>query len=132
VVQSRYLRKRYTNYDSCNCEYQIWYDHYCVLKSYSSYNFVPLDPDEQENTTLTFAFGVVANCCMPFGSCDAPAIESLAKDYKLNACRRQPFVTFSSVLSLDMVLFVFVFVFVVFFRTCALYSSLGERSPTLH
>jgi hypothetical protein len=69
--------------------------HYCVLDGYSSYNHFPLDLDEQENATLTITFGVFAYYCMPFGSCTAPVVESLAKDYKLSPCGRQPFVTFS-------------------------------------
>ncbi|XP_059428547.1 uncharacterized protein LOC132162318 [Corylus avellana] len=60
--------------------------YYCVLNGYSSYNQVPLDPDEQENTTLTIPFGVFAYYRMSFGSCNALAVESLAEDCKLSAC----------------------------------------------
>jgi hypothetical protein len=41
---------------------------------------------------------------MSFGSRNAPAMESLAEDYKLNACGRQPFLTLSLLLSFDLVL----------------------------
>ena len=67
------------------------------------------------------------------GSCNAPAMKSLAEDYKLSAWGKQPFITFSFCCHLIwFISFAFVFVFVVFFRTCAFYSSLGERSPMLH
>jgi hypothetical protein len=74
--------------------------------SYSSYNHVPLGPDKEENTTLTFAFGVFAYYHMSFGSCNAPIVKSLAEDYKFSACGRQPFITLSFLLSFDLVLFV--------------------------
>ena len=35
-----------------------------------------------------------------------PAMESLAEDYKLSACGRQPFVNFSFLLLVDLVLLV--------------------------
>ena len=65
-------------------------------------------------------------------------MESLIEDYKLSACGRQPFVTFSFLLSFDLVLFCFVlFCFVLcFFRKHVCYSSLGELlsyvTPDLH
>jgi hypothetical protein len=68
-----------------------------VFDGYSSYNHVTLDPSKQENTTLTSAFGVFAGCHMPSESCNTPAIESLAEDYKLSAYGRQPIVPFSFV-----------------------------------
>jgi hypothetical protein len=74
--------------------------------SYYSYNHVPLGPDKQENTTLTFAFGVFAYYHMSFGSCNAPIVKSLAEDCKLSACGRQPFITLSFLLSFDLVFFV--------------------------
>jgi hypothetical protein len=66
------------------------YPYYCVLDGYSSYSHIPLDPNKQENATLTFAFGAFAYCHMPFESCNTPVVENLAKYYKLRACERQP------------------------------------------
>ena len=34
--------------------------YYCVLDGYSNYSHIPLDPNKQENTTLTFSFGAHA------------------------------------------------------------------------
>jgi hypothetical protein len=102
--------------------------YYCVLDGYSSYHDVPLDPDKQKTTILTFAFGVVAYCRMPFGSCNALTVESMAKDCKLSTCGRQSFVTFSFLLSVDLVLLVFIIIIIiifVFFKTCVCHSSLG-------
>jgi hypothetical protein len=105
------------------------YSYYSVFDGYSSYNHVTLDPGKQENTTLTYAFGVFACCQMPSGSCNAPAINSLAEDCKLNACGRQPIATFSFCYHLIWFSY-FVFVVIVFFRKSVYRSSLGERSPT--
>jgi hypothetical protein len=69
--------------------------YYCVLDGYSNYHHVPLDPDKQKTTILTFAFGVVAYSRMPFGSRNAPTVESMAKDYKLSTSGRQSSITFS-------------------------------------
>ena len=71
------------------------YSYYCVFDGYSSYNHVTLDPGKQENTTLTSVFGAFAYYHMPSGSCSALTIKSLVEDYKLSACGRQHFVTFS-------------------------------------
>jgi hypothetical protein len=109
----------------------VGYPYFCVLGNYSSYNHYPLDPGKQENTTLTSAFGVLACCHMPSGSCNAPAINSLAEDCKLSASKRQPIATFS--FSCHLIWFsYFVFVVIVFFRKSVYRSSLGERSPMLH
>jgi hypothetical protein len=71
------------------------HSYYCVFDGYSSYSHVTLDPSKQENTTLTSILGAFAYCRMPSRSCNAPAMESLAKDCKLSVCRRQPLLTFS-------------------------------------
>ena len=71
------------------------YSYYCVFDGYSSYNHVTLDPSKQENTTLTSVLGALAYYHMSSRSCNAPTIKSLAEDYKLSTCGRQPFVTFS-------------------------------------
>jgi hypothetical protein len=107
------------------------YSYYCVFDGYSSYNHVTLDPGKQENTTLTSAFGVFAGCHTPSESCNTPAIESLAEDYKLSAYGRQPIVPFSFCCHLIWLSY-FVFVVIVFFRKSVYRSSLGECSPTLH
>jgi hypothetical protein len=84
----------------------VGHPYYYVLNDNSSYNHVPLDADKHENTTLTSAFGAFAYCCMPFGSCSSPIMESLAEDCKLSTCGRQPLVTFSFLLLVDLVLLV--------------------------
>ena len=91
-----------------------------MLDDYSSYNHVPLDHDKQENNSLTSAFGEFAYHHMLFGSCNAPALESLAEDNKLSACRRQPFITLSLLLSFDLVLLVFFFCFCCVFQDMCL------------
>jgi hypothetical protein len=109
----------------------VGYSYYCVFDGYSSYNHVTLDPDKQENTTLTSAFGVFACCHMPSGSCNTPAIESLAEDYKLSAYGRQPIVPFSFCCHLIWCSY-FVFVVIVFFRKSVYRSSLGKHFLALH
>ena len=46
---------------------------YYFLDGYSSYNQIAIAPEDQEKTTFTCPFGTFAYCCMPFGSCNAPA-----------------------------------------------------------
>jgi hypothetical protein len=65
------------------------------------------------------------------GSCNTPTIESLAKDYKLSACGRQPIVSFSFCCHLIWCSY-FVFVVIVFFKEFVYCSSLGECFPALH
>ena len=107
------------------------YSYHYVFDGYSSYNHVILDPDKQENTTLTSVLGAFAYYHMSSGSCNAPIIQSLTKDCKLSAWGRQPFVTFSFCCHLIWFSY-FVFVVLVFFMKSTYSSSLGERSPTLH
>ena len=108
------------------------YSYYCVFDGYSSYNHVTLDPGKQENTTLTSAFGAFAYYHMSSGSCNALIVKSLAEDYKLSTCGRQPIVTFSFFCCHLIWFSYFVFVVIVFFRKSTYNSSLGERSRTLH
>ena len=72
---------------------------------------------------------------MPFGSCNSPAVERLAEDYKLRACGRQPFVTFSFLLSFDLVLLV-LFCFCCVFQDISLLFKFGKAfsyvTPNLH
>ena len=49
------------------------HDYYCFLDGYSSYNQIPLDPEEQKKTTFTCLFGMFAYRRMPFGLCNTPA-----------------------------------------------------------
>jgi hypothetical protein len=46
-------------------------------------------------TLLTLKFDVFAYCHRSSGSCNTPAVDSLAEDCKLSACGRQPVVPFS-------------------------------------
>jgi hypothetical protein len=94
------------------------YSYYCVSDGYSCYNHVTLDPGKQENTTLTSAFGVFAGCHMPSESCNTPAIESLAEDYKLSAYGRQPIVPFSFCCHFDLVFLFCLCCYCVFQEIC--------------
>jgi hypothetical protein len=49
------------------------HEYYCFLDGYSRYNQVPVDPEDQENTTFTCPLGTFAYRRMPFGLCNAPA-----------------------------------------------------------
>ena len=64
------------------------YPYFCVLGNYSSYSHYPMDPGKPEHTILTVALGVFAYCHRLSGSCNTPAVDSLAEDYKLSACGR--------------------------------------------
>jgi hypothetical protein len=102
-----------------------------VFNGYSSYNHVTLDPDKKEKTTLISILGEFAYCHRPFGSCNAPPVDSLVEDYKLSTCGRQPIATL--IICCHLIWFsYFVFVVIVFFRKSVYHSSLGEHSPTLH
>jgi hypothetical protein len=50
--------------------------YYCFLDSYSGYNQVLVDPEDQEKTTFTCPFGTFAYSRMPFGLCNAPKLFS--------------------------------------------------------
>nr|GEU63790.1 DNA-directed DNA polymerase [Tanacetum cinerariifolium] len=45
---------------------------YCFLDGFSGYFQIPIDPQDQEKTTITCPYGTFAYCCMPFGLCNAP------------------------------------------------------------
>ena len=111
------------------------YSYHRVFDGYSNYNHVILDPDKQENTTLTSVLGAFAYYHMSSGSCNAPTIKSLAEDCKLSACGRQPFVTFNFYCHLIWFSYLVV-VFVVFFRKATYSSSFGGVfsyvTPNLH
>jgi len=46
---------------------------YCFLDGNSGYNQIFVDPNDQENTTFTYPFGVFAYRRIPFGLCNALA-----------------------------------------------------------
>jgi hypothetical protein len=48
------------------------HEYYYFLDGYSGYNQIPVDPEDQENTTFTCPFGTFAYRRMPFGLCNAP------------------------------------------------------------
>jgi hypothetical protein len=48
------------------------HEYYYFLDSYSGYNQVPVDPEDQEKMTFTYHFGTFAYRRMPFGLCNAP------------------------------------------------------------
>ncbi|GKC23376.1 reverse transcriptase domain-containing protein [Tanacetum coccineum] len=45
---------------------------YCFLDGFSGYFQIPIDPQDQEKTTLTCPYGTFAYRHMPFGLCNAP------------------------------------------------------------
>nr|GEX56736.1 DNA-directed DNA polymerase [Tanacetum cinerariifolium] len=45
---------------------------YCFLDGFSGYFHIPIDPQDQENTTFTCPYGTFAYRRMPFGLCNAP------------------------------------------------------------
>ncbi|GJR13087.1 reverse transcriptase domain-containing protein [Tanacetum coccineum] len=45
---------------------------YCFLDGFSGYFQIPIDPQDQEKTTFTCAYGTFAYRRMPFGLCNAP------------------------------------------------------------
>jgi len=56
--------------------------YYYFLDGYSGYNQIRVDPQDQEKTAFTCAFGIFAYRKMPFGLCNAPS-----KVYISNFCR---------------------------------------------
>ena len=46
--------------------------YYCFLDGYSGYNYIAVDPQDQEKTSFTCPFGVFAYRRMPFGLCNVP------------------------------------------------------------
>nr|GFB02081.1 reverse transcriptase domain-containing protein [Tanacetum cinerariifolium] len=46
--------------------------YYCFLDGFFGYFQIPIDPKDQEKTTLTYPYGTFAYRCMPFGLCNAP------------------------------------------------------------
>nr|GEX66355.1 DNA-directed DNA polymerase [Tanacetum cinerariifolium] len=46
--------------------------YYCFLAEFSGYFQIPIDPQDQENTTFTCPYGTFAYRRMPFGLCNAP------------------------------------------------------------
>nr|GEX31364.1 reverse transcriptase domain-containing protein [Tanacetum cinerariifolium] len=47
-------------------------EYYCFLDGFSGYFQIPLDPKDQEKTTITCPYGTFAYRRMPFGLCNAP------------------------------------------------------------
>ncbi|GJZ01091.1 reverse transcriptase domain-containing protein, partial [Tanacetum coccineum] len=47
--------------------------YFCFLNGFFGYFQIPIDPNDQEKTTFTCAFGTYAYRRMPFGLCNAPA-----------------------------------------------------------
>ncbi|GJT65686.1 reverse transcriptase domain-containing protein [Tanacetum coccineum] len=47
-------------------------EYYCFLDGLSGYFQIPIDPQDQENTTFTCPYGTFAYRLMPFGLCNAP------------------------------------------------------------
>jgi hypothetical protein len=47
--------------------------YFCFLDGFSGYFQIPIDPSDQEKSTLTCPFGTYAYRLMPFGLCNAPA-----------------------------------------------------------
>ncbi|GJZ29522.1 reverse transcriptase domain-containing protein [Tanacetum coccineum] len=47
-------------------------EYYCFLDGFSGYFQIPIDPHDQEKTTLTSPYGTFAYRRMPFGLCNAP------------------------------------------------------------
>ncbi|GKC20794.1 DNA-directed DNA polymerase [Tanacetum coccineum] len=47
--------------------------YFCFLDGFSGYFQIPIDPMDQEKTTLTYSFGTYAYRRMPFGLCNALA-----------------------------------------------------------
>nr|GEZ91661.1 reverse transcriptase domain-containing protein [Tanacetum cinerariifolium] len=47
-------------------------EYYCFLDGFSGYFQIPIDPQDQENTTFTYPYGTFAYRHMPFGLCNAP------------------------------------------------------------
>ncbi|GJZ13808.1 reverse transcriptase domain-containing protein [Tanacetum coccineum] len=45
---------------------------YCFLDGFSEYFQIPIDPQDQDNTTFTCPYGTFAYRRMPFGLCNAP------------------------------------------------------------
>nr|GEX97255.1 hypothetical protein [Tanacetum cinerariifolium] len=45
---------------------------YCFLDGFSGYIHIPINPADQEKTTLTYPYGTFAYRIMPFGLCNAP------------------------------------------------------------
>nr|GEU78918.1 hypothetical protein [Tanacetum cinerariifolium] len=48
-------------------------EYYCFLDGFSGYFQIPIDPQDQENTTFTCPYGTFAYRRMPFGLCNAPS-----------------------------------------------------------
>ncbi|GJX67755.1 reverse transcriptase domain-containing protein [Tanacetum coccineum] len=46
--------------------------YFCFLDGFSGYFQIPIDPNDQEKTTVTCPFGTYAYRRMPFGLCNAP------------------------------------------------------------
>ena len=49
------------------------HEYYYFLYGYSTYNQIPVAPEDQEKTTFTCPYGIFAYKRMPFGLCNAPA-----------------------------------------------------------
>nr|GFB95136.1 reverse transcriptase domain-containing protein [Tanacetum cinerariifolium] len=47
-------------------------EYHCFLDGFSGYFQIPIDPQDQENTTFTCLYGTFAYRRMPFGLCNAP------------------------------------------------------------
>nr|GEU72533.1 reverse transcriptase domain-containing protein [Tanacetum cinerariifolium] len=45
---------------------------YCFLDGFSEYFQIPIDPQDQENTTFTYPYGTFAYRLLSFGLCNAP------------------------------------------------------------
>nr|GEV59133.1 reverse transcriptase domain-containing protein [Tanacetum cinerariifolium] len=51
----------------------------CFLDGFLGYFQIPIDPQDQEKTTFTRLYGTFAYRRMPFGLCNAPAVDYLSK-----------------------------------------------------
>nr|GEZ49917.1 reverse transcriptase domain-containing protein [Tanacetum cinerariifolium] len=64
-------------------------EYYCFLDGFSGYFQIPIDPKDQEKTTLTCPYGTFAYRRMPFGLCNAPGTES-APHQRRSSCLQIP------------------------------------------
>ncbi|GJW29300.1 reverse transcriptase domain-containing protein [Tanacetum coccineum] len=55
-------------------------EYYCFLDGFSGYFQIPIDPQDQENTTFICPYGMFAYRRMPFGLCNAPGTFSKVHD----------------------------------------------------
>ncbi|KAK9098706.1 hypothetical protein Syun_025751 [Stephania yunnanensis] len=46
------------------------HSHYCCLDGYSDFHQISVEREDQEKTTFTYPFGIIAYWCMPFRLCN--------------------------------------------------------------